>query len=228
MLTIASIDPALINKALVNSGYFMQLIALLTKDILWLRAILIVAQSVVCAYAYRIGVMPIFFWNIAFVTINIVRLAGILNERRPIKLPSAEEDVYRLAFAAMTRREFLYLWEMGHTQEHDNQQLIHEGEKQKDLVLLLDGCVSVQRAGQHLARLGRGTFIAEMSFVSGDPASADVMADGRVRTRAWSQEKLFALEQLNPSLLIKLQNILARDLSSKVKAANQALKPGRD
>ena len=220
-------DPALLNKVLVNSGYFLQLLALLTKDILWLRAILIVAQSVVCVYAYRIGVMPIFFWNIAFVTINCFRLAGILNERRPIKLPPDEEDTYRRTFSAMTRREFLYLWEMGHAQEHDNAQLIREGEKQKDHVLLLDGHVAVQREGKHLARLGRGTFVAEMSFVSGEPASADVIADGMVRARAWSQEKLLALEQLNPSLLIKLQNILARDLSSKVKAANQAKQTGQ-
>lgn len=215
-------DPILLDKVLVNSGYFLQLIALLTKDILWLRAILIVAQSIVCAYAYRIGVMPIFFWNTAFVAINIFRLAGILNERRPVKLPPAEEDAYRLAFTAMTRREFLYLWEMGHAQEHDGKQLIREGEKQKDLVLLLDGHVSVQKSGKKIARLGRGTFVAEMSFVTGEPASADVIADGVVRARAWSQEKLTALEQLNPSLLIKLQNILARDLSGKVKAANQA------
>lgn len=215
-------DPALLNKILVNSGYFLQLIALLTKDILWLRAILIVAQSVVCVYAYRIGVLPIFFWNIAFVSINIVRLAGILNERRPVKLPQAEEDIYRASFSAMTRREFLYLWEMGHAQQYDGKQLIREGEKQKDLVLLLAGQVSVKKGDKQVARLGRGTFVAEMSFVTGEPASADVFADGIVHSRSWSQEKLFALEQLNPALLIKLQNILARDLSSKVKAATQA------
>jgi CRP-like cAMP-binding protein len=60
-----------------------------------------------------------------------------------------------------------------------------------------------------------------MSFISGEPASANVIADGRVEYMAWPQDKLRALQQLNPGLLVKLQHILGRDLTGKVKAASQ-------
>jgi voltage-gated potassium channel len=131
--------------------------------------------------------------------------------------------LYRQLFASMSRREFLLLWEMGDPRLYNGQQLVREGEKQAELVLLLDGEVSVRKGGHEIARLGRGTFVAEMSFVTGEPASADVIADGAVRCLAWPQEKLHHLERLNPALLVKLQKILARDLSGKVKAANRSV-----
>ena len=44
------------------------------------------------------------------------------------------------------------------------------------LALILSGGVSVVRGEWEVAELTRGSFIAEISFLSGDPASADVIA----------------------------------------------------
>ncbi len=214
-----------LNTFLINSGYFLMLLGLLARDILWLRIILVIAQSILGIYAYRIGNMPMSFWNFVFVGINVIRIVGLLSERRPVRLPRDQELIYQQLFLSMTRREFLYLWEMGEHRAYDGHQLIHHGERQENLVLLLDGEVVVRKDGVNLARLGRGKFVAEMSFVTGDPASADVIADGAVRCRTWPQEKIQSLEQLNPVLLIKLQKILARDLTGKIRAANQATQP---
>ena len=60
-----------------------------------------------------------------------------------------------------------------------------------------------------------------MSFLSGEPASANVAASGDVQYVSWTQEKLKSLEQLNPQLLIKIQNVLGKDLVGKVKAASK-------
>ncbi len=211
-----------LNYFLINGGYLLMLAGLLARDILWLRVILVISQSVLGVYAYRVGNMPMTFWNFVFVTINLIRIVGLLSERRPIRLPRDQELIYQQVFLPMSRREFLYLWGMGEEQRIDGRQLVRQGERQRDLVLMLDGEVVVRKDGKNLARLGRGSFVAEMSFVSGEPASADVIADGAVRCRAWLQEKIQSLDQLNPRLLIKLQKILARDLSNKIKAANQA------
>lgn len=217
MNTVASLD-----FALINLGYLLMLLALIARDILWLRLILLCAQILLGFYGLHSGNVAMASWNFIFVGINLIRTIGLLAERRPIRLPRDMELIYRQLFASMSRREFLLLWEMGDPRRYDGSQLIHEGEKQTELVLLLDGEVVVRKGGQNLARLGRGKFIAEMSFVTGEPASADVIADGAVRCLAWPQEKLHHLERLNPVLLIKLQKILARDLTGKVKAASRA------
>ena len=56
-----------------------------------------------------------------------------------------------------------------------------------------------------------------MSFLTGEAATADVYAEGAVRYIAWEQTKLRSLDQLNPDLLIKIQNILGKDLTQKLK-----------
>ncbi len=212
---------------LINGGYVLMLAALLARDVLWLRVLLMVAQALLAAYGLSADNPAMAFWNFAFLSINGARVAGLLIERRAIRLPRDQELIYRQLFASMTRREFLLLWEMGEIRRVDGRQLIRAGEKQHELVLLLDGEVVVRNDSVVLARLGRGSFVAEMSFVTGDAASADVIADGAVRLLAWPQEKLIRLEQLNPLLLVKLQKILARDLSGKVKAANRGARDGR-
>jgi len=209
------------NLLLINFGYLLMLIGLLMRDILWLRLILILAQLALGAYGLVRGDYYMAAWNFVFVGINTARAALLLNERRPIHLSRDQEQIYKHLFLSMSRREFLYLWEMGNPGVSDGAQLVREGVLQRDLVLLLNGEVVVRKGGQELARLSRGHFVAEMSFISGEPASADVIANGRVDFIAWPQDKLRALQQLNPGLLVKLQHILGRDLTGKVKAASR-------
>lgn len=206
---------------LINLGYALMLVALLMRDILWLRVILIVAQSTLGAYGLMIHNGPVAAWNFIFVGLNVARAVRLLSERRPIHLPRDQEQLYKQLFLSMSRREFLFLWELGNPGRCDGAQLVREGEPQRDLVLLLSGEVVVRKAGQELARLQRGHFVAEMSFISGEPASADVIACGAVDYIAWPQDKLRSLQQLNPALLVKVQHILGRDLTGKVKAASQ-------
>jgi hypothetical protein len=206
---------------LINAGYVLMLVGLLMRDILWLRLMLMMAQLLLGGYGLIRGDHYMAAWNFVFVGINLARTVRLLNERRPIHLARDQEQIYKQLFLSMTRREFLFLWEMGNPGRIDGAQLVREGELQRDLVLLLSGEVVVRKGEENLARLQRGQFVAEMSFISGEPASANVIADGRVEYMAWPQDKLRALQQLNPGLLVKLQHILGRDLTGKVKAASQ-------
>ena len=63
-----------------------------------------------------------------------------------------------------------------------------------------------------------------MSFLTGKPASADVYANGTVRYISWNQKKLKDCEKLKPQLLIKIQNILGKDLAEKVKLSQTGVK----
>lgn len=206
---------------LINLGYLLMLVALLMRDILWLRVILLTAQTALGFYGLFSDNHAMAAWNFIFVGINTARSVRLLVERRPIHLPRDQEQIYKQLFLSMSRREFLLLWEMGMPGRSDGAQLVREGEAQRQLVLILNGEVVVRKAGQELARLKRGQFVAEMSFLSGDPASADVLAEGPVDYRAWPQDKLRALQQLNPALLVKLHHILGRDLTQKVKDASR-------
>jgi len=83
-------------------------------------------------------------------------------------------------------------------------------------MLILDGQVSVRKNGNEIAKLKRGSFVAEMSFMTGEPSSADVVNSEKTRCIVWSKEKLKHLEQLNQDLLMKLQVTLGKDLTYKL------------
>jgi len=59
-----------------------------------------------------------------------------------------------------------------------------------------------------------------MSFLTGKTASADVYANGTVRYISWNQKKLKDCERLNPQLLIKIQNVLGKDLADKIHSSS--------
>ena len=82
--------------------------------------------------------------------------------------------------------------------------------------------------GHTIAERTRGSFVAEMSFLTGGPSTADVHAQGEVRYMAWEQESLRQLERSNPPLLIRIQGVLGKstdhqDQHSLVTALDEAV-----
>lgn len=208
---------------LINLGYCLMLVAFLARDILWLRLILVAAQSCLSVYGWTIDNQAMMAWNAVFVAINTTQVIRILVERGPISLTEEQEAIYSAVFTSMSRREFLVFWEMGSLKRIDSGMLVREGETPEHLILLVEGEAEVRANDRVLARLGRGQFVAEMSFLSGMPASADVKVQGPVRYLAWSQLKLRSMRQVNPHLFIVLQGLLGKDLVGKIRAINTAM-----
>jgi hypothetical protein len=205
----------------IHLGYLITLAGFLVRDILWLRSLLAVAQLCLLTASLHAGTANALnsaFWQGTFMLINIGWSIKIARERRPIALPDDLRITHEKVFPSLSPREFLYVWTMGRKAEARDQLLIREGEAQRDLCLLTDGEVVVSRQGREVARLGPGRFVAEMSFLTGEPASADVSAAAPVQYMAWDQEKLRNLQLLNAPLYMKLQGILGTELSSKMRA----------
>ena len=72
---------------------------------------------------------------------------------------------YFLVFLALAIREILWL-----------RITITAGDTQADLMLILNGKADVMRDDKKIATLERGQFIAEISYITGQPASADVVS----------------------------------------------------
>lgn len=205
---------------LVNLGYVLMLCGFLVRDILWLRGLLILAQTCLALYGLAIDRMPMALWNGLFVCINTAWVLRIVKERRPVRIPDALRDLYRPHFAALTPQEFLALWSAGRPVEWTDGWLIREGDTPRDLFLIVEGRAVVERAGEKLGVLGRGRFLADMSFLTGRPASADVRAEGVLHLQAWSQGELRAWKEEQPALYMKLQGVLGVDLAEKIRDAN--------
>ncbi len=204
-----------------NLSYVLVACAYIVRDILYLRFIIIFAEALSITYGLTIGNMTIAGWNSLFITINIIWVTRLIKERKPVVIPANLEYFYKNIFTNLSGREFLFFWEMGHTSVIEDEYLCRENEVPTELILILSGKVAVIKNGRQVTELLSGCFVAEMSFLTGDPASADVKAIGSVEYITWSQEKLRHLKQINSQLLDKLHVILGKDLSYKLKSKTE-------
>jgi len=207
----------------LNAGYLFMLIALAIRNMLLLRAVLVSAQGLLIAYNLVTGNYVVLMWNCLFLAINLFQIIVILRRRRPVTIPEDIQDIYNDTFQEMSKREFLYFWEIGRETVHKKGTIVSEGQAQDKVMLLLDGTAQVIQKGNVIAELSRGSFVAEMSFLSGDPASADVACRQPLTMITWSQENLNNLKNLNFELWIKIQHVLSKDLVGKIKRTSLKL-----
>jgi CRP-like cAMP-binding protein len=210
---------------LIHLGYIITLCAFLVRDILLLRSLLIVAQTIVATFAFSRGadVLPIALWNTLFALINVVWVVLILRERRAVQLPPDLQPIYEKHFAALTPREFMRWWGLGKRVTLRDERLASSGVHPDWLYFLLKGTVRVKRGQMTVTDLPAGFFVAEMSLLTGQPANADVDAAGEVEVIRWPARELKALRGRSPGLWVKVQSAIGFDLVEKIRRGEERL-----
>lgn len=199
------------------NGYFIFVtLSLLAREILWLRVFMIFAGISIVIYGIMADNSVVAIWNSGFLIINVVQVIRLLHEKKPISLPENLEIIYQNNFTSLRRREFLNFWNIGIIKKENNIKLCEEGNSQKEIHLILKGNVSVLKSGKEIKKLSEGSFVGEISFLTGEKANADVIAIDEIEYISWSQEKLQNFKLANKDLYIKLQSALSHNLSKKL------------
>jgi CRP-like cAMP-binding protein len=201
---------------LANLAYVLMLLAFLTRDVLYLRGLLVVAQGLVVVYTWRAGVPVIAVWNVLFVSINAWMALQVLRERRAVTLPADLQALHERHFSALTPQEFLDWWRKGRRETLGPQRLTAAGARPDWLYFLLAGTVRVSREGTTLVELPAGYFVAEMSLLTDQPANADVEAAGPVEVMRWATTDLRDLRARKPAMWTKIQSVIGLDLVEKI------------
>ena len=211
-----------ISLILLNVGYFSNLVALAFREILWIRVLLTLGYLLrfITQYIFENNINTS-IWMIIFVVINLYQIITIINERRRRYIEPKIIDLYETVFKSLTSYEFLKFWKSGEVKQVEKDFKIIEREtKLNSIILLLNGQVRVQKKGTHIINLPRGSFLGEMSFITKDNASADVIADDDVSYIEWTNEELMKIKANNKDFWTKIQNILLNDLIIKIKRKN--------
>tara|TARA_A100001011_G_C14319281_1_gene849646 strand:- start:2230 stop:2883 length:654 start_codon:yes stop_codon:yes gene_type:complete len=201
-------------------GYLFTFLALSVKDMLRLRIILAIAQILSGLYQAQVGRYDVVLWNGIFTIVNVYHIIRIINERKIVLIPDEIKDIYEKIFSNFTSKEFMNFWSLGNYNNSSNSLIIKEGEKQNNLLLILNGEVTVKRGETILNKLGRGKFIAEMSLITNEPATADIYSNENIKYISWNQNELKHFQVSNKNLWIKLHNILSKDIIEKIKTIN--------
>lgn len=199
--------------ALVAASY-------LVKDILWLRLLAVAASCAGIAYNYLVPSPPLWlviYWNIFFLAINLYQIAAAIRERREVSFTEEERELYETLFRNFAPFEFMKLLRAGRwLVAEEGQVLAQEGEPLASVMLVYNGAVEVEAEGSVVARLKDGSFVGEMSFISGGEATATVRAAERTRYLCWPKEDLRQLLRRNPGMSFAMQTVLSTDLTKKL------------
>jgi CRP-like cAMP-binding protein len=108
------------------------------------------------------------------------------------------------------------LEELAHTLDEERfpngSRVVHQGLPSGGLYVILDGAAAVVRDGAERTVLRPGDFFGEASILTGDPAIADVVAQGDLHCAVADSGELYALLRRFPSIAIRMLEVGARRL----------------
>ena len=181
--------------------------------------VLRVVMTIACICFISFGVLSsntsMISWNILFIVLNIYQVVRLVLERRPVSLSPELESIYDSRFKNMKKRDFLNFWHFGHEICYFKALVCEEGKDPEQLMFLVNGKADVTQGEKLLTSLDSNNFVAEMSYMSDKPASADVTITGT--TIVWTRKKLAELENIYPSLIHDVRVSIGGDLSHKLR-----------
>ncbi|HSW15060.1 MAG TPA: cyclic nucleotide-binding domain-containing protein [Solimonas sp.] len=203
---------------LVNLGYAVVAVSFLVRDIVYLRTIAVLAGILLTIASIGTGDPWPAFWNALFTLINLAWLARLYLLERRVQLNGEELRLYETTFAALGSAECLRLLRAGRWVDGAAGELLtKQGETTGALMLISHGSAMVEANGEPLAELCDGQWVGEMSFVTQQPASANVRLTQATRYLSWSRERLTGLFQREPSLKLVLMQVVSGELSRKLR-----------
>lgn len=200
-------------------SYLIIAISYWLTNIYWLRVTAIVGLALEIVYfrmsggALHAGIA----WDVVFILINAYQIWRLVADRRALASLAEVQLLRRGAFAGFDSIQLASVLKAGTWRDFaPGTRLTEEGKPVADLVLICDGQASVQAGGEEIANLHDGTFVGEMAFLSGNPASATVTVVRPTRAFVFDMARLEALARENDAVAGGLHRAIGRDLVRKL------------
>ena len=211
-----SINPA---DYLVHFSNVLLLVSYSVRDMLWLRWFAVAAAITNIPYflVQSDVLWPPVLWATVFTGINLIQIAKLYLERRPVVLSGEEQELYDMGFHSMRPREFVSLLMTGAWRDvAAGHKMLTEGDSVTSICIPIRGTVKVHRRGQSVATLGPGNIVGTSIALSGDPSPVDATIAEPVRCMCWQVSDLRAFLDRRPELRAAVQKLVNRDLAEKV------------
>ena len=155
-----------------------------------------------------------------FIAINLIHLLRLTRERLRVRLASDDRDLLRTMFDGLD--DALLPSSASWHKASVGEQLTTEGAPVPALMLIAAGQVSVEVGDRTIARMGPGSFIGEMAFLTGGTASATVTVTHPTRVMRIEQTWLKTLLVIDSQIAAVLHRLLGADLAQKLRTRNEA------
>lgn len=212
MITLLDIFGHLFNILYVVGSTF--------KRVIYFRGTLMVASAIEIYYYWNITDQPLWtdiIWSVVFIAVNVYWVMILFYENTTLKLDLAERKLFELTFNKMNPVQVKKLFKITkkETIEPDTE-LIKEGTHIDRLMLIISGIAVVKKGDKNVAYLREGSFLGEMSFLSGNPTSANVITLEETQIMVWDKKELKEFLGKNENIKKELNDVFSRDLIKKL------------
>lgn len=209
--------------------YALGALAFAVRDIFYLRCISIAASLTVIFYSLTVvesWIAPV-AWHCFFIAVNGTRVALLVYGERMAKFTEDERELYETLFRGFTKLEFMKLLRQGAWKRaKPGTVLARESQELAEVMLISNGILKVEAEGKEVAEVRDGQFIGEMSFLTGEAASATVTVVEPTKYLAWRKGDLADLLDRNPSMRFAIDKVFGVDLSRKLRKRPKAGQKG--
>lgn len=176
----------------------------------------IVRLRIVIGTGISVGLAPI-FWGVAFIIVNGVRIVTLTLARRPVILSNKEEELHRVAFASVDKRDFLKMACLARWVDFSPGEVIaKKGHRISEAIVLISGEAEGVLSGKTILTYRPGQLIGNVSAYSGLVCPMDVVARRPARLATWHLEHMREFTESRPELRAKLLQIMSTDLAAKL------------
>jgi len=193
--------------------------AYMVTSIFWLRILSIAAACSTLPYFFFQSepLWSALFWQILFVSVNVAHLILLYIKSLPTKLTPLEEKIKTLVFRNLSIGDLRKVVKDASTRTYQpGEVILRQGQPNAKLLVLLKGGCSVCKDGKRIAHLVPGQFIGEISFITENTATADVIAEQATEVAYWANDSLNKLFSNNSSLHKYMVTLLGHDLALKL------------
>lgn len=211
-------DQVLGINGLVNFSNIVFLAAYSVRGVLMLRILSIVGEGLILPYYYFQDekLWPPIFWGAAFMIVNAILAMAL--ERRPVVLSDKEEQLYRVAFSSIEKREFLRLVSLARWVDcSPGEVILEKGQHISDAIVVMSGDLEAILSGNTRMAIRPGQLIGDVSAYSGLASPVDVVARGPGTLAKWDLRHMREFTASRPELRASLLRIVSMDLAAKLR-----------
>lgn len=209
--------------------YFLLIASMLMRRMVTLRLLAVASGLAKIVYRAVFVLDPVsVLWETIFVIVNVIQLLIIWYYEYHHRFDDEHQHFADNMPDTVDRSAIKRLLDLADLERYDpGKVLTVEGEKVTQLVYIADGIVKVERAERVVAICGPGDYIGELSFLSGNAATATATVVKPTRALVFDQAKLTAAIGADAQLRRTLDSALNKNLAGKLTRANDPARAGQ-
>ena len=207
--------------------YFLLVVSMMMRRMVWLRVLAVTSGLAKIVYRGVLVIDPVsVLWEMIFVLVNVIQLVTIWYYEYQHRFSDEHEQFARSMPEGSDRSAIKRLLDLSDLRPAaPGEMLTEQGVRVDELIYLADGIVKIERGDRIVAVCGPGDYIGELSFLSGNAASATARVVKPARLLVFNQHRLTNAIEHDPQLRRTLESALNRNLAGKLVRSNEDIEP---